>query len=107
MGGMTNHKENPERNAITRLRPHFEFKAIEMVGERVLRWGWPVIFPLTVIWWDKAHHIDRDWIGIALLLVVGFIVGFMGVIVDRRREKRRDEKFAEWCVKRHLTIRVP
>jgi hypothetical protein len=47
------------------------------------------------VWWDKAHNIDRDWLGIATLLAVGCVVAVIGYFADRRRERRLNERFEE------------
>jgi hypothetical protein len=88
-------KPENESGLFGRVRPHAEWDLIRLGWEFLWKWAWPVVAPLFWVFWDKAHNIDRDWIGIGTLLVLGLTVVGIGVFLDRGRAPRLSERLEE------------
>jgi hypothetical protein len=78
--------EDKREGFVRRIRPHAEWEAI--------RWGWDLLrsalIPLVYLGVQKARHSQTDWIGLAILFALCFLIGFL--LFPSRHSKRKKEE---------------
>jgi hypothetical protein len=77
-------QEDKREGFLRRIRPHAEWEGI--------RWGWDLLrtllIPSIYLGIEKLRRQDIDWTGLAILLVLCFLVGFLLFPSKRSRPKQ-------------------
>jgi hypothetical protein len=65
-------------NYFRRVRPHAEWDATKIVLEAIK----PPIYALSLFAYEKINHLDRDWVGIFVILAVGVLLAIIGYFLN-------------------------